>query len=686
MDTQLEQTWARIGFAAAGLLYLWLHDNQFSHYALPFITISALYFTYNGISLWWVRRQPLSAFRTVFAPIFDITVISFGILVDGGQSSGLYFIYLVVIFGNGFRFGNALMLYTQAVSVTGLMITSAIIHYWTSLNLDFTLLFWQVGTLLVVPVYLYFIGQATEKAIKAKSEAEQASFKLLDKGPAPVFTFKPDSDGRMIILYTNNATNRSFGHQQTMLVGEPVDQLILPEDSGEMARFCQNTLQMEEQQESDSAGHHIYVRGIDKNGKILKLSCTAIRMRWREQWMGVCFIQDITQRENLQKQLEAVHRQGFMSTMVAGIVHDFRNVLNNMIGYAELLHMEATDKDTRQQLQAIIAAGDRGSDLITHLLKMSKRQATGTTAIRCEGATLLAPIENIVGLARLQLPSHVQLSCSIDPALPDTDMSVVEVEQILLNLINNAMQACKQEGQIHIEIAPDHRHRLASGKQGALAIRVTDNGCGIAADDIDKIFKPFWTSRSEAGGSGLGLAMVQRIIKRHHGSITVNSTPGQQTIFSVHIPPCDEQRNAAPADIVPATTPTAIAAGHIPPCHCLLVDDAPEILKIHSAMLTRMGHSTDTAENGQQALTLLQENPQRFDLIITDYRMPVMDGLHLIEEIRALGNSVPVLMITAYGEDRSLQRAGQYGAVLMNKPVTVEKLLQGMAGALQQNC
>jgi len=121
----------------------------------------------------------------------------------------------------------------------------------------------------------------------------------------------------------------------------------------------------------------------------------------------------------------------------------------------------------------------------------------------------------------------------------------------------------------------------------------------------------------------------------------------------------------------------------LPPCHCLLVDDAPDILKIHTAMLARVGHSADAAEDGQQALALFQQQPDIYDLIITDYRMPVMDGLRLIEEIRALGSSVPMLMITAYGEDRNLQKAGQYGAVLIRKPITVDKLLHGIALAMQ---
>jgi len=677
-DTQIGQARARLAFAAAGLIYIWLHGEFFTVYGTYFLSVSVLYFLYNAISILRIRNNPVSTIRTVISPVFDIIVVCFGILVDGGQGSGIYFLFLVIIFGNGLRFGNAFMLYTQALSLIGLLTTTAIIYATTTMHIDPALLTWQVAALLVIPFYVYFIGLAAEKAIIAKTEAEQVSFSLLDKGPAPVFTFELDKQNRLSILYSNLATCELFAQKHTMLVGEAVDTLILPEDRDEMSRFCTDILATNELVDNNT-NSHIYIRGQDSQGNILKLTCTAIRMHWQNRWIGICFMMDITQRENLQEKLESVHRQGFMSTMVAGIVHDFRNVLNNMIGYAELLHMGSNDDETREQLTAIIAAGDRGSELITHLLKMSKRQEQDIVSTITRGASLSAPLENIIGLSRLQLPSHVQLTCSIGNPLPDVDISIIEIEQITLNLLNNAMQALEKGGQIHVEIRPDQTHRMATAAQPSLCICVTDNGPGINSDNLDNIFKPFWTSRTDKGGSGLGLAMVQRIVKRHHGVITVESTANQATAFSIHIPP------AAPA-IAHTQVQQPVPGdeykqdpGTLPALHCLLVDDAPDILKIHSAMLERIGHTVETAENGQLALELFDNHADRFDMIITDYRMPVMDGLQLIEQLRGQNKQIPILMITAYGEDRNLQQASQYGAILMNKPVTIDKLLNGIA-------
>jgi len=677
--TQLEQAWARMFFAAAGLLYTWLHGSSFAQYGSVFLAVAACYFLYTGLTILTIPRYPLSAFRTITSPMLDIFVVSFAMLVDGGQHSGIYFIYLVIIFGNCFRFGNAMLLYTQGLSLIGLLAMTAFVYGWPPNGIDLSLLCWQLATLLALPAYVYLIGQNAEDAIKARYEAEKSSFNLLDKGPVPVFTFELDDADRPCVLYANKATNVLFGHRHTMLVGEYVDTLVLPEDRDEMVRFCLETLAMEESA-GERAVNHLYIRGKQSSGNMLKLTCTAIRMNWQNRWIGVCFMLDITQRELLQEQLEAVHKRGYMSTMVAGIVHDFRNVLNNMIGYAELLHMSSVDADSRMQLEAIMAAGDRGSEMITHLLKLSKRQDSEIATVKTSSQMLTGPLENIIGLTRLQMPAHIQLVCEIKKPLPDVAISVIEVEQILLNLINNAMQAMTSAGKICIRIGNDQQHRLASAEQGALSIRVSDDGPGIASENLDKVFKPFWTTRSDTGGSGLGLAMVQRIVKRHHGTITIDSVTNQQTTFSIHIPPFQGE---ATATTETPLIPAAIQSPAPAPCHCLLVDDAPDILKIHKAMLSRMGHSVDTAENGQQALALLNTHGQTYDLLITDYRMPVMDGLELIEQIRMLNIDMPILMVTAYGEDRNLQRAGQYGAMLISKPVTIARLSQAIGAAMQ---
>jgi CheY-like chemotaxis protein len=343
------------------------------------------------------------------------------------------------------------------------------------------------------------------------------------------------------------------------------------------------------------------------------------------------------------------------------------------------MQMNSSEDASKKQLAAIIDAGERGSDMVTHLLKLSKNKTAKISDQYTKGDKLEQPLENIIGLARLQLPPQIQLHSNIHVPLHDVAISTIEIEQILLNLINNSTQSINGPGHIQVNIRNIHDHPMAIDGQPALCIEVVDDGVGIAKEHQGKIFDPFWTSREEKGGSGLGLTMIRRIVKLHHGSIHVESSPHQGAHFTIHFPPYIKPETTTAEPDTNTSTPAIRNTDQMPAadevsCHILLVDDVSSVLEIHKAMLTRLRHTSSTAENGKQALELFLQNSQHFDMIITDYHMPIMDGLELIEAVRQHDANIPILMVTAYGEDERLRRAGHLGARLMNKPVTLEKL------------
>jgi len=682
--TQISQVYARLCFASAGLLYMQFHSADFPVYQTGLMVVATIYFVINLISIPMIRRTPISVFRCLVFPIVDIGVVSYAMLIDGGQSSNIFFLYLLIILGNGLRFGNPMLLYTQVLSLIGLF--TMIVHTYVAhqATIDQSLLFWQFGVLLAIPLYVYLIGQQVEKAVKGQMEAEKTSYNLLDKGPLPVFTFEMDRENTPRIVYVNSAVKETFQHNRADLIGESADILTLPEDRREMIAFCRATLNHHHDKQPNRT-ESLYIRSRDISGNILKLLCTAICMHWHNRWIGVCFILDISERESMQEELEAVHKQGYMSTLVAGIVHDFRNVLTNMIGNAEVLQMNTQDKTSTQQLNAIIAAGERGSELITHLLELSKNHNKDSISGHTGGPLIIKRLENIMGLARLQMPPYIQLDCLVDKPLHDVAISMIEIEQILINLINNAAQAISKTGQIRVRICNTPEHRLSRPGHPCMRIQVTDNGSGISDGDMDSVFEAFWTSKSDRGGTGLGLTTVQRIIKRNHGSIEIESVPNQKTRFIIHLPPYIPDSNNT--ILKESNRTTSLKEQEQQPaapsnCHVLLVDDVPDILNIHQSMLARLKHTSVMAENGKEALKAFLHKNNHFDLVITDFSMPKMDGLELIENIRQLGSNIPILMITAYGEDRQLQRADHYNVTVINKPVSMEKFQQAITKAI----
>ena len=217
--SQIQQAWARVLFAIASLIYLTQHAAFFNDFKIQIILISASYLVYNALSIVLIPRTPLSAFRTLFAPLFDTFVVCYGMMVDGGHSSGMFFILFLIIIGNSFRFGNALMIYTQILSFLGLASISIYLFIKMQMAADSALLVWQLFGLLSIPVYVYLIREKAEKAMRGQAAAEETSMSLLDHGPLPLFTYELDDNEQPHILYANTAISDIYPAEHTKLVG-----------------------------------------------------------------------------------------------------------------------------------------------------------------------------------------------------------------------------------------------------------------------------------------------------------------------------------------------------------------------------------------------------------------------------------------------------------------------------------
>ncbi|MDX8402128.1 MAG: ATP-binding protein [Mariprofundaceae bacterium] len=670
---QVQQAVARIVLGLLGLAYLGIHAPLFRPMASTFLPFAAIYLLLNALAIPLIRRRPVSALRALLLPALDIAIVSFGMVLDGGHASGLYLVLLVIIFGNGFRYSNALMLYSQAGGVIGLVAVSIVSLSHLHLDIDRSLLVWQLLGLLVLPLYVFLIGRRAEHAQHRLKEAERASLQILDMGPAPVFAFETDSSGAPRIVYCNAATNAIYRDEWIKLIGEMPDVLTVPEDGQEMLLRCRETLSRK-----DGSPVVFYVRGRDKQDRILRLMCTASRLQWRGRTIGVCFVQNITRQEGAHNMMIEGEREGFMSTLIAGIVHDFRNVLTTIIGQAEVLELDIRDERLRKDAASIIQAAERGTAMIERLLAMVRRKNPPEQIV--SGHELRDLLDNILGLIRLQIPAHVRFDVSIEDQLPDIRCEEVEIEQILLNLVLNAAQALEasEQGSIEVRIETDANHRLAQAGRPALILSVRDDGPGIRPDDLPNIFQPFWSQRADKGGSGLGLAMVQRIVRQHGGEIDVESEPGRGACFRIALP-------AAADDRSPEAKPTPAAAPEpdvrIEGLRVLVVDDDAGVLTVHRKMVERLGCVTEAMEDPQTALARIRSDPNAFDLLVTDFRMPRMNGLELLRAVREFLPELPVLLVTAWGEEDELRKARDMCVRILHKPVSIARLNEAIADA-----
>ena len=674
IPNQYQQTWTRLILIALGALYVWWHGSLFTAYQTLSLSAVSIYILWQIYALIDIPRRPLSTFRFLTSPLLDALLIALGIILDSGQSSGIFLFYFLIIMSNGVRFGNPMLVYSQALALLSYLLTCAFTYLNPQLSLDIPLLVMQMLSLILLPYYIYIISKHAKSSFNAKKQAQNISFGILKRSPIPIFTFQKSNDGAPRITYVNTAMQDIYRDDLTNLIGEQVDIIALLEDGNEIIKACQDGLL-----DTRNKPSQFYIRGRNANDQKLQLMGQTSSLHLQGKTTGICFLIDITQSESMHSEMQRNMHESHVSTLIAGIAHDFRNVLTSIIGSAEVMQFTMKDQSIIDQLGLIIDAGERGSEMVANILSQNMPTIDADST---DKHAIYQSLTSMVNLLRIQLPSHIQLCLHLEEQLPTANINLTQLEQILMNLIKNANESMHQPGRIDIHLRADFHHKLAKQHMPALNIYVQDEGKGIAPEDIHKITKPFWTSRSKEGGTGLGLAMVKRTVHSNGGELNIQSTLGVGTQVSITIPPINsDQGNSKEKALNKPDTSSEPPSKHpssMKPWHILLVDDDPAVLQIHQNLLERMGHNVTTVESAESALEIyessIKNNTDIFDLIITDFQMPGMDGIDLSMLIRKHNAHLPILMVTAYGDAEKLQQCQDIQINILNKPTSYKKL------------
>jgi CheY-like chemotaxis protein len=270
------------------------------------------------------------------------------------------------------------------------------------------------------------------------------------------------------------------------------------------------------------------------------------------------------------------------------------------------------------------------------------------------------------------LGSRVALEFDIadDSACIEADIS--QFETALVNLAANARDAMDAAGRMTIRVARPAGTIVDS--PAYLAIAVSDTGCGIPADKLGQIFEPFFTTKQAGQGTGLGLSQVYGFVQQSGGKIAVQSDPGQGTVFTISLP-----ISSKPAEPIEARNDTRNTNSRQRGC-VLMVEDNPEVRVFSSQLLNEIGYETVLAASGEEALEILLQAPNRFDLVFSDIVMPGMGGVTLGEEIRRRFPGLPVVLTSGYSH--VLATGGTHGFELLHKPYTVDGLSNVLRGAM----
>ncbi|MCP4022640.1 MAG: response regulator, partial [Desulfobacteraceae bacterium] len=355
-----------------------------------------------------------------------------------------------------------------------------------------------------------------------------------------------------------------------------------------------------------------------------------------------------------------------------GIAHDFNNILNIIIGNTELLLVKVPSSSSfSHHIESIKEASLRAADIVRQLLSFSKKSKQSLKPVQI-GELL----KDVIRLIKSTLPSSVEIVPQINIKTKVVMADPVQMNQIFLNLCINASQSMDQNTGI-IKINVDSYNLIESKqpgftglKQGEyLRITFSDNGRGIPASIIDRIFDPYFTTKEIGHGSGIGLAVVHGIVKNHNGHIDVESKPGKGTSFFVYLPVVDVKPEID-EDRPPSNVPTGKES-------ILLVDDEELILEMAEDVLGRLGYSVHKAQSPLKAFEMFKNKPEGFDLVITDMTMPQMTGLVLAKKIHNISPQMPVIVCTGYSELIDGKTAWELNlAEIIMKPIRLADMAQ----------
>lgn len=366
----------------------------------------------------------------------------------------------------------------------------------------------------------------------------------------------------------------------------------------------------------------------------------------------------VRQERELRAQLERSERLEALGRLAGGVAHDFNNVLTTVIHGSELALRQLQDRPTTAaHVETVLEAARGAASFTRQLLALGRRRLPGRRPTYVDEA-----IRGAMCMVRPSLqPTHT-LNC----AVPDSSLAILagegQLEQVIVNLSLNAVDAMPDGGTLTIEI---------QAHPSMIRLSVRDTGCGMDAATLDRVFEPFFSTRSGKGGTGLGLAAVYAIVTQLDGKIHAESTPGVGSCFTVELP-----RHAAPPRCELKSTPSSRPPSSV---HILVVDDQESVLRTLSAGLANAGYRVTTATSAEEALDKLPHLSPT--LLLVDVRMPGISGLELLERVRSRHPKLPVIMMTGHANDENVE-SGKYGAHWLYKPFTPQKLDEAINTAL----
>ncbi len=390
---------------------------------------------------------------------------------------------------------------------------------------------------------------------------------------------------------------------------------------------------------------------------------------------------DISEQMRMEERLRQSQKMEAIGTLAGGIAHDFNNILAPILGYTELALTRVSPHDPlATDLQQVTRASLRAKELVQQILAFSRQSPKERKPLRPH-----LVVKEALKLLRASLPSTIEIREDISAECGAILADPTQLHQIIMNLCTNAYQAMRETGGVlgvslsNVTIGEEDSKvisaELVPGEY--VLLEVSDTGSGMDRATMARIFEPYFTTKATGEGTGLGLSVVHGIVKSHQGQINVYSELGQGTNFHVYLPRVAE----TPTLATEAPNKEAIPTGTE---RLLVVDDEEQITDMLRVILQNLGYQVTISGNSLEALALVAQKPEAFDLLITDMTMPHLTGFELAKKVLALRPDLPIILCTGFSELINREQALALGIrTYLMKPVSVRELAQAVRKTLQ---
>ncbi|HQU71761.1 MAG: response regulator [Calditrichaeota bacterium] len=512
---------------------------------------------------------------------------------------------------------------------------------------------------------LRFVGDILASAVDRHNKERELIFSearyrtLFEESNDVIFISTPD--GRFLDI--NPAGVKLFGYESR-------DDLLNIDISTELFVNPKEREQLKKDLFADGAVQNRELLLKKSDGTPLTVLSSS-KVVWNSDGHPILFrgiLKDISELKRLQQKLFQVHKMEALGTLAGGIAHDFNNLLMGILGYTEMVLTDLPEGKSRQNLLFVHTAAERAKELVHRILTFSRQSISEPQPVQMRTIASEA-----IKLVRATIPKHI----TVRQDLRETPLIMADPAQlhrIVMNLLTNAIQSMegRRSGKLGITIDEVEIDLQQATRDPELhpgnyvRLTVSDTGCGMAPEVMERIFEPFYTTKSSGKGTGMGLAVLHGAVKTLNGTIRVHSEPGKGSTFEILLPGVANLQKTH--FVSPGSAP--IGSERI-----FLVDDENLLLEMGYQMLGRMGYEVTTFSSGKEALKKFAEMPETVDLVITDLMMPEMSGLEVAREFRKIRGDVPVILMTGFSEPATPRKAKQAGVKeILIKPIASQDL------------